>query len=80
MTNNAWTLTKHLANSLNNGAGAVDRAIYGPVIEQPKPPKPVEKHNVLIDVGMGMIGLIILLVWVFTWQNRIDKVKERIMR
>jgi hypothetical protein len=59
---NAWTLTKHVAKSLNKGAGKVDEFIYGKktnvtvtTIQPPKPPK--EKHPVG-DVFFAIFAII----------------------
>lgn len=66
MTNNTWTLIKHVGGSVNKGAAKIDRVVYGPVTNKPVaiisvPPK--ETHPVR-DVFIG-IGIFILIIVVF---------------
>lgn len=65
---NAWTLTKHVANSLNKAAAKVDGAVYGTTtnvqlktIQEVKPQESSGFGDILKGIG-AVIILVILFV------------------
>ena len=62
-THNIWTLTKHVAGSVNKAAAHIDKAIYNP---DPKPLSWFELHPVLGAI-VGILGGIVLIVGIFAF-------------
>ena len=55
MTNNAWTLIKHVAGSVNKAASNIDKAIYNPE------PSWLDLHPILsILIGVGIVAIFII--------------------
>ena len=69
---NIWTLSKHVAGSINKAAGTVDQVVYGP--------KPPPTPMITKDMVFGGVGILLIVVWAFVWLNRWDRLKDRIMR
>lgn len=61
--NNAWTLLKHTAQSVNHAAGKVDAKVYGPIVKQGTvqlPPQP-KASPVKSDLNFfTIIGIIVV--------------------
>lgn len=80
---NILTLTEHLAQSINKAAGKVDKKVYGDSIQTVPPPPPAHRAGaleLLETIGLGLLAMCVIIAWVWTWQARVDKVKERIFR
>lgn len=65
---NTWTLTKHVAGSINKAASNIDAKIYGTktnvvVIEEPTPPPPAPETPIW-DI-ICVIGGAIIVVGIF---------------
>lgn len=79
--NNAWTLLKHAAQSVNKAAGKIDQKIYGPVIkvEPPKPaPKPTNFFEVCGFVVVAAVCIVGFFLWLSKWEGRAQRVGEKI--
>lgn len=70
--NNAWTLTKHLAHSINAAAGKVDKQVYGQVVVPVKQSKPAHEFT-FMDGVCGFFGLIIILGFIVAVSSSSDK-------
>ena len=78
MTNevhNLWTLTKHLAGSVNKTAAHLDKVIYNP---DPKPPTWFDLHPVLGGIVAVLGGLLaIFMIFAFFACSTNDKGQVR---
>lgn len=66
--NNAWTLMKHAAKSVNHAAGKVDAKVYGPIVKQgtvqlppqQQPPAPKSDFNAFTVIGIIVVALALI--------------------
>ena len=78
---NILTLTEHVAQSINKAAAKVDKKVYGDSIQVvPAPPPKKTFVDTLEFIGGGILSMCILAFWVFSFQNKCDRVKERFFR
>ena len=62
--NNIWTLTKHVASSVNRTAGKIDAKVYGPIVKErtvqlPAQPAPApQKDSVWSIIGTVLIAIL----------------------
>lgn len=87
---NLWTLTKHVAQSINKTAGKIDAKIYGPtnapttnaIVEvSPTPVTPEEPTNIIGWAGgivTGIFAVVCLVFWISKWQGRAERVGNKI--
>jgi hypothetical protein len=66
---NAWTLTKHVAGSINKAASNIDAKVYGTktnitVIEKPDPKPPTTGSDILSVIGILLLGVCAMVVFV----------------
>lgn len=66
---NAWTLTKHAANSINNAAGKLDAKLYGTKTNIIVKPDPIiqEQKSSAYDAVMAIVGIILFVVILGAW-------------
>lgn len=83
---NAWTLTKHLAGTINRAAGKVDETVYGngnTNITVQIPPNPPIVHNPTAPsfggAVLGILGFAILIAFVFVWMGKVENFKNRLL-
>jgi hypothetical protein len=78
---NIWTLTKHVAGSINKAAAKVDVKIYGHTVTQTQAILPPSKPHAMLgisDVFIGIFALIMFGVMIFGWMNRFDNAVDRV--
>ena len=67
MTNtnhNAWTLTVHIAKSLNQKAGKLDAKLYGHTVVPDKPkPAPTNWNDILV-IGSVLVFFVVLIYFI----------------
>lgn len=80
---NILTLTEHVAKSINSAAGKIDKKVYGDSIRM-VPTPPLAPKKTVIDnlefIGGGLLCMFMIVFWLFNFQNKCDRVKERFFR
>lgn len=76
-THNIWTLTKHVAGSVNKAAGHLDKVIYNP---EPPSPSWFDLHPVLggiAAIGIAILGVLFLIALCAASKNEKGQVRPQ---